>query len=153
MALVNKSGRRGLSAFLPDPSHTVAVDPLDDEELAQPPHLPLTATWTTTDFSVSSVVKAAPGHPDGGRVNLRAWVLLLLSRYMYMSGMSRAQGRIRTHLDPIRRDVPFALCLAETARRRDAYIRVPARAPVAGPDLPERRRGRGGISADRDAAG
>jgi hypothetical protein len=88
MALVNKSGRRGLSAFLPDRDQAVKVDSLQDGNLAQPPHLPLTATWTTTDFSIASVVTAAPGNVDDGQVDLRTWVLLLLSRYMYMSGMS-----------------------------------------------------------------
>lgn len=86
MALVNKSGRRGLSAFLPDHAQTVEIDS-GGNGAVQPPHLPLTSTWVSTDFSVSSVVNAATGHVKDGRVNLREWVLLLLSRYTYMSGM------------------------------------------------------------------
>ena len=86
MALVNKSGRRGLSAFLPDSGQTVQVGSNEDG-VAQPPHLPLTPTWVSTDFSVSAVVNAATGDVSDGRVNLRKWVLLLLSRYTYMSGM------------------------------------------------------------------
>ncbi|GHJ87518.1 hypothetical protein NliqN6_3920 [Naganishia liquefaciens] len=102
MALVNKSGRRGLSAFLPDSGQTVQVGSNEDG-VAQPPHLPLTPTWVSTDFSVSAVVNAATGDVSDGRVNLRKWVLLLLSRYTYMSGDSPSHfASLKQSIDAIR---------------------------------------------------
>lgn len=84
MALVNQSGARGLAAFLPDRVVVLAVAGGADEK--QPPHLPLTQAWRDTDFGMASVVNAAPGRVVDGRVSMRTWTMLLLSRYLYMSG-------------------------------------------------------------------
>ncbi|KAJ9094331.1 hypothetical protein QFC19_008017 [Naganishia cerealis] len=88
MALVNRSGKRGLSAFLPDKDQVVASSSSSLTDMEQPPHLPLTKSWEATDFALGSVLKAAPGTERDGQVNLRTWTVLLLSRYMYISGVS-----------------------------------------------------------------
>ncbi|KAJ9102336.1 hypothetical protein QFC21_002736 [Naganishia friedmannii] len=89
MALVNKSGKRGLSAFLPDKKQILASPASSSMIVEQPPHLPLTRSWETTDFSLYSVLKATPGTAErDGQVKLRTWSLLLLSRYQYLSGES-----------------------------------------------------------------
>lgn len=92
MALVNDSGPRGLSAFLPDADKTfvpppqTAQDPWQRDE----PMLPLVGKWLGTDFSLEGVVRSGqdawPGSPAraAGVVGLRDWSIKLLSRYTYM---------------------------------------------------------------------
>lgn len=80
-ALVNASGKRGLSAVLPPAGVVVPIsEPLSEEVQ---PHMPLTKTWRETDFNLHSVIRS---HLD--EVDLRQWVLRLLARYQFASGES-----------------------------------------------------------------
>jgi 3-O-alpha-D-mannopyranosyl-alpha-D-mannopyranose xylosylphosphotransferase len=49
------------------------------------PILPITDTWQTADFSLDQVISDTEGP---GPVNLRRYAVRLLSRYLYVSGMS-----------------------------------------------------------------
>lgn len=90
MALVGASGPRGLSAFLPGSnasytkSATIAKD--GSEYRANTPILPLTDTWQETNFGLHAVLRNS--HAHGGKIMLRPWSLRLLSRYLYITGMS-----------------------------------------------------------------
>jgi hypothetical protein len=105
MALINRSGTRGLSAFLPDKDELFAM--AEDDNNAQPPHLPLTDSWKDTDFSLASVMSAAPGPVVDGKIEIRTWTELLLSRYLYMSGkFAFLSTKQPTHPAPISGDSP-----------------------------------------------
>ncbi len=58
-ALLNASGRSGISAFLPGASATLRV-PSDFADVGSRAHLPLTERWRETDFSLPSVLPAPP---------------------------------------------------------------------------------------------
>ena len=78
-ALINQSGKSGLSAFFPAKDvevETATVDP----EIA---HLPLTSNWRDTDFSLESVTR---GESTSITLNLREWGMKMLSRYLYVTG-------------------------------------------------------------------
>ncbi|KZO92450.1 hypothetical protein CALVIDRAFT_567323 [Calocera viscosa TUFC12733] len=74
-ALVGKSGVKGLNAFLPLPQAEPAGQ---EQELPEglTPVLPLSSTWQSADFSLSTIFP----HP---RSSLRAFTLALLARYTY----------------------------------------------------------------------
>lgn len=84
MALINQSGTRGLSAFLPDKDQGFAI--FGSVEMRQPPHLPLTDNWRDANFTMASVMRAGSGPVSDGKIDIRTWTELLLSRYLYMSG-------------------------------------------------------------------
>ncbi|KAG9096263.1 hypothetical protein FRC06_008862 [Ceratobasidium sp. 370] len=75
-ALVNRSGKRGLAAFLP------SVPSGDPNPSATTPTLPVSAKWQDTDFRLSSVLK--PTSLD--RTNVRGAVLRMLQRYRFIIG-------------------------------------------------------------------
>lgn len=82
--LINKSGVRGLSSFLPPPS--VPMPGSKHRNRAEGvPHLPLTSTWTEADFSLGGV---ASGSQWRGR-DRRSFSLRLLQRYQYTLGASK----------------------------------------------------------------
>ncbi|KAG8736834.1 hypothetical protein FRC10_008806 [Ceratobasidium sp. 414] len=75
-ALINRSGKRGLEAFLPSAS------PRDPTPSATTPTLPISAKWQDADFRLSSVLKATS--PD--RTNIRDAVFRMLQRYRFVIG-------------------------------------------------------------------
>jgi hypothetical protein len=78
-ALINQSGKSGLSAFFPAKDvevETATVDP----EIA---HLPLTSNWRDTDFSLEAVTR---GDSVSITLNIREWGMKMLSRYLYVTG-------------------------------------------------------------------
>lgn len=78
-ALVNQSGRKGLAAFFP--SDDVVVEGVTvNPNIA---HLPLTREWTSTDFSLEAVTK---GLSKPTTLNLQAYSMAMLSRYLYVLG-------------------------------------------------------------------
>lgn len=78
-ALINQSGKSGLSAFFP--AKDVEVEHATvDSEIA---HLPLTSSWRDTDFSLGAVTR---GHNAPITLNLREWGMKMLSRYLYVTG-------------------------------------------------------------------
>ena len=87
-ALVTASGPLGLSAFFPAKEVRCTNAPPFGAypKYLPPPHLPLTATWHETDFSLQSVLSTT-AYPNE-RVNLREYTMKLLSRYQYLSGES-----------------------------------------------------------------
>ena len=91
MAMVNASGPRGLSAFLPDRQSLYkptikSPTQRSDRPYDQSPILPLTNTWQAADFSLDSVLQKYP--VEKGGIALRSWTLRLLSRYLYVTGES-----------------------------------------------------------------
>ncbi|WWC86837.1 uncharacterized protein L201_001716 [Kwoniella dendrophila CBS 6074] len=94
-ALINQSGERGLEAFLPSPEqvHYPASTNENSEKrdwITTEPILPLTNSWENSDFSIESNVfegqdvwSGSPKRIDGG-IELRRWVIKLLSRYNYV---------------------------------------------------------------------
>lgn len=97
MALINQSGTRGLSAFLPDKDRAFAI--AESVESRQPPHLPLADDWRDANFTMASVMRAAPGPMANGEVDVRTWTQLLLSRYLYMSGEYAIRNRTQSTHD------------------------------------------------------
>lgn len=87
-ALVNQSGKKGLSAFFPD-KDVVVPNATVDLEVA---HLPLTPNWRDTDFSLEAVTK---GNGKAVDLNLRIWGMKMLSRYPYVTGESRLYEETR----------------------------------------------------------
>ncbi|GAC96525.1 hypothetical protein PHSY_004105 [Pseudozyma hubeiensis SY62] len=81
-ALLNASGRKGISAFLPPATATIRVDPTFSEVNSKA-HLPLTSHWQSTDFSLSSIF---PLDPSGSSLSLRTWCTRLIQRYSYVLG-------------------------------------------------------------------
>lgn len=90
MALVNASGRRGLSAFLPSEMQTFAPEKRERRMWERTePMLPLVNDWRLGDFSLRSVVRPGQDVWEEARseaVNLRAYCVKLLSRYTYSLG-------------------------------------------------------------------
>ncbi|TXT03812.1 hypothetical protein VHUM_04333 [Vanrija humicola] len=95
-ALVTASGIRGLSAVLP--TEDAVYYPAKNAPKAMwqrpEPMLPLTPSWRDADFSMAANVRrgqdvwaGASARTDGG-VNMRNWVVKLLSRYAYVYGTS-----------------------------------------------------------------
>jgi 3-O-alpha-D-mannopyranosyl-alpha-D-mannopyranose xylosylphosphotransferase len=88
MALVTASGPLGLSAFFPPKDRTFINAPLSPgrkyPKYLPPPHLPLTATWQDSDFSLDNVMSTTALPNEA--VNLREYCMKLLSRYKYLSG-------------------------------------------------------------------
>jgi len=81
-ALVYRSGRKGLAAFFP--SDDVVVEGATiDPEIA---HLPLTREWRKTDFSLEAVTQ---GDSESTTLNLQAYGMAMLSRYLYVLGQYR----------------------------------------------------------------
>ncbi|SPO22909.1 uncharacterized protein UTRI_01587 [Ustilago trichophora] len=86
-ALLNASGRSGISAFLPPPSATVRVNE-NFETLGSRAHLPLTERWRETDFTLPSIL-STPHHATqhaGKEISLRTWCTRLIQRYQYVLG-------------------------------------------------------------------
>ncbi|KAI0741527.1 hypothetical protein C8Q80DRAFT_1273944 [Daedaleopsis nitida] len=81
VALVNKSGPLGLSAFLP---HRDRRSPRSEasasDESETIPHLPLIEDWHDGQFSLSEVMKYA------SEASVREWSMRLLQRYRYVIG-------------------------------------------------------------------
>jgi 3-O-alpha-D-mannopyranosyl-alpha-D-mannopyranose xylosylphosphotransferase len=102
-ALVTLSGRRGLSAFLPE--EKMIFHPRQDTEgengedakwRREEPMLPLVSKWEEGEFGLESVVwpgqdiwEGVKRRKDGG-VGVRDWCIKLLSRYTYIYGKSSA---------------------------------------------------------------
>lgn len=96
MHLVGRSGKKGLQAFLPSanstfPTHAVdrKSDHVDRDASATAPatayHLPLTANYANTNFSLAAVM--ADNKLDNGQASdRRTFVLHLLTRYSYSIG-------------------------------------------------------------------
>lgn len=91
MALVTASGPRGLSAFMPESRAMFAREGVagGHEASLRAPVLPLTDTWQAADFSLVGVM--AEYDPLAEHVDLRPWVLRLLARYLYITGMSSSE--------------------------------------------------------------
>lgn len=81
-ALLNASGRSGISAFLPPPTSTVRIHP-DSTNRNSKAHLPLTSHWQQTNFSLTSIL---PSHPHAVELSLRTWCTRLIQRYQYILG-------------------------------------------------------------------
>ncbi|KAG9118801.1 Xanthine phosphoribosyltransferase 1 [Ceratobasidium sp. 392] len=79
-ALVNKSGKRGLKAFLP--SSSSSKNP--NAATAHTPTLPISSKWQDADFRLSSVLKSA----NLDQVNIRDVVLRMLQKYRFVLGKS-----------------------------------------------------------------
>ncbi|KAF8610532.1 hypothetical protein BDV93DRAFT_517652 [Ceratobasidium sp. AG-I] len=75
-ALVGASGRLGLSAFLPPPTHSSKA--IDEPATDSIPHLPLVSDYRIADFSLSGVL--------GAESDVRAWTLKMLQRYRFVIG-------------------------------------------------------------------
>lgn len=88
-ALIDASGVTGIHKFLPRHSSEPIYED-DDEGPARtvPPHLPLTSTWKTTNFSISDVIQ-----PDtvGPSMTLRTWCGRLIQRYSYVLGSTGSE--------------------------------------------------------------
>ncbi|WWC59528.1 uncharacterized protein I303_102084 [Kwoniella dejecticola CBS 10117] len=97
-ALINESGKNGIEAFLPTseqiylPPKKHAEQQREREWITSEPVLPLTDSWEGSDFSIETNVfegqdtwSGALRRKDGG-VELRRWVIKLLSRYTYVFG-------------------------------------------------------------------
>lgn len=80
-ALLNASGRSGISAFLPSAASTVRV-PEDSDRLGSLAHLPLTERWRDTDFTLPSIF----GDIGQREISLRTWCTRLIQRYQYVLG-------------------------------------------------------------------
>lgn len=102
MALVTASGPLGLSAFFPSAEATYTNPSTNSPpKFLPPPHLPLTPTWQETDFSLENVMSTTS--LPGQEVNLQEYSMLLLSRYLYISGTylyldyAESPGKTDTH--------------------------------------------------------
>lgn len=87
-ALLNASGRSGISAFLPPASAVVRVA-ADFANLGSRAHLPLTDQWTHTDFSLSTTLPPPPSAEHDGAsqlISVRTWCTRLIQRYQYVLG-------------------------------------------------------------------
>lgn len=81
-ALLNTSGRSGISAFLPPSTATLRV-PTNFDNIGTRAHLPLTESWRETDFSLSSILPHSQGTK---KISLRTWCTRLIQRYQYVLG-------------------------------------------------------------------
>ncbi|RSH78093.1 uncharacterized protein EHS24_002549 [Apiotrichum porosum] len=97
-ALVNKSGKRGLSAFLPSKDVNFRPPAREAQMWDRPePMLPLVDKWEDADFSLANNVRLGqdiwkgvePSADD--EVNLRNWSVKLLSRYSYVYSTTPAR--------------------------------------------------------------
>lgn len=94
-ALIKASGKRGLSAFLPEEDQIFYPEQEEEKGMwrRNEPILPLVSSWKDGDFSLRANVKAGQDVWDGfearedGGVSLRAWCIKLLSRYNYVYGV------------------------------------------------------------------
>ncbi|WVQ83148.1 hypothetical protein IAT38_005286 [Cryptococcus sp. DSM 104549] len=95
-ALVAASGKRGIEAFLPAPDAVFFPPGTEEGEEGMwrrsEPMLPLVGRWQDGDFGLGANVRrgqdvweGAKEREDGG-VELRRWVVKLLSRYNYIYG-------------------------------------------------------------------
>ncbi|PWN20209.1 hypothetical protein BCV69DRAFT_283088 [Microstroma glucosiphilum] len=77
--LTSKSGKKGLSAFLPreGTSFPAVSSPIHRNETT--PHLPLNPRWEDADFSMKAVARNT-GWSEGSR---RSFAMLLIQRYAY----------------------------------------------------------------------
>lgn len=105
-ALVNRSGPRGLGAFLPSPN-VQYVPPASRERHMwdrPEPMLPLVEKWEDGEFGINDVVRLGQDKWHGGEtaadsVNLRNWCVKLLSRYSYVYSSTPSRfAMARTHL-------------------------------------------------------
>ena len=89
-----KSGRLGLSAFLPPPDTFIIPDlskaklsPKEREyRVSDVPMLPMTMRWWLTDFSVHSVVAPYTDANRAAPIDVRQWVMEALQRYRFVIG-------------------------------------------------------------------
>jgi 3-O-alpha-D-mannopyranosyl-alpha-D-mannopyranose xylosylphosphotransferase len=122
-ALVNSSGSRGLSAFLPSEEQLYYPEDTKKGKWERTePMLPLTDRWADANFTISNNVRKGQDLWDGvevredGAVRLREWCVKLLSRYAYSYGMHSIISRslctvidlqsrldcVEIHPDPLR---------------------------------------------------
>lgn len=82
VALVNASGRLGLSAVLPHPDRRSpsSDSPPSIDESSVVPHLPLVADWRDGRFALYDVMKDVPN------TNVREWSMRILQRYRHVIG-------------------------------------------------------------------
>ncbi|WVQ75949.1 hypothetical protein IAR50_005584 [Cryptococcus sp. DSM 104548] len=98
-ALVAASGKRGLSAVIPDDDQIFYPAEETDEKRwrRSEPMLPLVGKWPEGNFTVAANVKAGQDVWEGiepradGGVSLKAWTIKLLSRYNYVYGATPAR--------------------------------------------------------------
>lgn len=85
--LVARSGRRGLSAFLPHESTLFpeASGPARRIPATPAPHLPLSDRWQDGDFSLRGVAR----HTGWARLPRRIFAMLLVQRYAYTIGSTK----------------------------------------------------------------
>ncbi|KAF2165854.1 hypothetical protein M409DRAFT_66840 [Zasmidium cellare ATCC 36951] len=82
--LIGASGISGIEKFVPEHNDDVDSTWFSDTQ-SEPPHLPLTSDWRTTDFSLSQAVPKEPG------MTLRAWSIRLIQRYSYVLGSAASE--------------------------------------------------------------
>jgi hypothetical protein len=105
-ALVYQSGRKGLAAFFP--SDDVVVEGATiDPKIA---HLPLTREWRSTNFSLEAVTQ---GFSKPTTLNLQAYSMAMLSRYLYVLGQYRVKDTARIRL------IGYHLSVGDTPARFD----------------------------------
>ncbi|WWC68006.1 uncharacterized protein I206_101925 [Kwoniella pini CBS 10737] len=93
-ALINESGERGIEAFLPSPEQIFKPtnNQINHEWTSLEPILPLTNSWEKSNFSIENNVLENQDIWSGslkrkdGNIELRRWVIKLLSRYNYVFG-------------------------------------------------------------------
>jgi 3-O-alpha-D-mannopyranosyl-alpha-D-mannopyranose xylosylphosphotransferase len=101
-ALVTASGPLGLSAVFPPATATFTNPETDNPpHVISAPHLPLEDTWEGIDFSIENVMHTTA--QPGEEVDLRHWCMLLLSRYLYVSGSSLVHFHMLRNPDQARK--------------------------------------------------
>lgn len=84
MHLLGHSGKRGLSAFLPEADMKFPVPEDLEQQTPQPFHLPLNDNWRHANFSLSNV--ASENGLGYSSVTRRTFAMSLLARYSYVIG-------------------------------------------------------------------
>ncbi|PCH40334.1 hypothetical protein WOLCODRAFT_98719 [Wolfiporia cocos MD-104 SS10] len=92
MALVQASGRLGLSAFLPDPQRILPAVFGSLAATDSVPHLPLVEDWQVGNFSLRAVI------PRTHDVTAREWSLQLMQRYRYVIGRWHSSAKLSVQL-------------------------------------------------------
>lgn len=95
---MSTSGSSGISAFLPSADVVIPASHSSRQlSPSPPPHLPLTQSWRTTDFAVSSVLP-----PSSTSRSLRTWSTRLIQRYQYVLGTTPSEMYQMKYPDPVK---------------------------------------------------
>lgn len=100
LQLINRSGLRGLSAFLPSPEVTfpeLETDVIADDTT---PHLPLDDDWKKANFSLPAVARFSGWKTGSSR---RLFSSRLIQRYSYSIGSTPIEFHMAKN--PIQTDV------------------------------------------------